>query len=231
MEPRPDDEDGIAVPPRPRRRSSVKQSTLRGRPTRAESEAIEQRLRVVAVAEFVANGFDGTKMEAVAAAAGVTKRTLYAKYPDKEALFAAVIPRALAEMPFQGDFEVPEGDLETALRGLARQIVARLIEPQAVNLRRLAMFEAHRIAELDQVDPGEVWSNSLRPVVGLLEAHAEAGEIVADDLEVAAELFLAMVAGTPTIWADLGVFRAPAEEARRIDRAVTLFLSGIVPRG
>lgn len=209
----------------------TKQSQLRGRPTRAGSEAIDRRLREGAVAAFVANGFDGTTMEAVAAAAGVTKRTLYAKYPDKQALFAAVIPQALADMPFQGvAFEVPDGDLEPALRGLARQIVARLIEPQAVSLRRLALLEAHRIAELDQVDSAELWSKSLRSVVDLLAAHAGAGEIVADDLEVAADLFLAMVAGSPTIWADFGVFRSPEDEARHIDRAVSLFLSGILPR-
>jgi TetR/AcrR family transcriptional repressor of mexJK operon len=206
-------------------------SPLRGRPTRAESDAIELRLREAAVAAFIASGFDGTTMEAVANAAGVTKRTLYAKYPDKQALFAAVIPRALADMPFRGvAFEVPDGDLETALRALARQIVTRLIDPQAVNLRRLAMLEAERIAELDQVDGADLWSKSLRSVVGLLAAHADAGEVVADDLQVAADLFLAMVAGSPTMWADFGVFRSPEDEARHIDHAVTLFLSGILRR-
>ena len=207
------------------------QKPLRGRPTRAESEAIGRRLREAAVAAFVANGFEGTTMEAVAAAAGVTRRTLYAKYPDKEALFAAVIPRALADMPFRGvAFEVPDGDLRTALRRLAGQIVARLIEPEAVALRRLALREAHRIARLDQVETADLWSTSLRSVTDLLAAHAGAGAIVADDVEVAADLFLAMVAGSPTMWADFGVFRSPEEGERHIDRAVDLFLTGILPR-
>jgi AcrR family transcriptional regulator len=204
---------------------------LRGRPTQAEALAIEHRLRAAAIEAFVANGFDGTTMEAVAAAAGITKRTLYAKYADKQALFAGVIPQALADMPFLGvSFDVPDGDLRNALCQLASQIIERLVDPTAVKLRRLAMLEAHRIAELDPVEGADMWSTSLVSIVDLLATHAQAGEIVADDLEVAADLCLAMVAGSPTMWADFGVFRSTEELERHIACAVALFLSGILPR-
>lgn len=203
---------------------------LRGRPTRAESEAIERRLREAAVEAFVTNGFDGTTMEAVAAAAGVTKRTLYAKYPDKEALFAAVIPRALADMPFRGEaFEIPESDVGTALGALARQIVARVVDPEAVKLRRFAMIEAHRLAAHRRVG-GELWAASLRSVIDLLATHAGRGEIVVKDLEATADLFVALVAGYPTSLADFGVIQSPKEQARHVDRAVKLFLTGVLPR-
>ena len=210
---------------------AVSTQPLRGRPTQAEALAIERRLREAAIEAFVDNGFEGTTMEAVAAAAGITKRTLYAKYADKQALFAAVIPRALADMPFLGvAIEVPDGDLTNSLCQLARQIIERLVDPTAVRLRRLAMLEADRIAELDPVEGADMWSTSLLSIVHLLATHAEAGEIVADDLEVAADLFLAMVAGGPTVWADFGLFRSTEELERHIARAVDLFLSGILPR-
>ncbi len=204
---------------------------LRGRPTQAEALAIEQRLREAATEAFVENGFDGTTMEAVATAAGITRRTLYAKYPDKQALFAAMIPQALADMPFLGvDIEVPDGDLNYALRQLARQIIERLVDPTAVRLRRLAMLEADRIAELDPAQGMDMWSASLLSIVQLLASHADAGEIVTEDLEVAADLFLAMVAGGPTKWADYGVFRSAEELEQHIARAVDLFLSGVLLR-
>jgi AcrR family transcriptional regulator len=210
---------------------AVSTQPLRGRPTQAEALAIERRLREAAIEAFVDNGFEGTTMEAVAAAAGITKRTLYAKYADKQALFAAVIPRTLADMPFLGvAIEVPDGDLTNSLCQLARQIIERLVDPTAVRLRRLAMLEADRIAELDPVEGADMWSTSLLSIVHLLATHAEAGEIVADDLEVAADLFLAMVAGSPTVWADFGLFRSTEELERHIARAVDLFLSGILPR-
>lgn len=193
--------------------------------------AIDRRLREAAIQSFIDDGFDGTTMEAVAAAAGITRRTLYSKYPDKQALFAAVIPQALADMPFGGvAIEVPHGDLHNALRLLARQIICRLVDPRAVRLRRLAMLEADRIAELDHDQGADTWSTSLSSIVQLLTIHAEAGEIVAPDPEVAADLFLAMVAGGPTVWADFGLFHSPQELERHIARAVDLFLSGILPR-
>jgi TetR/AcrR family transcriptional repressor of mexJK operon len=210
---------------------AVSTQPLRGRPTQAEALAIEHRLRQAAIDSFVDNGFEGTTMEAVAAAAGITRRTLYAKYADKQALFAAVIPQALADMPFLGmAIEVSDGDLTNSLRQMARQIVQRLIDPKAVKLRRLAILEAGRIAELDPVEGADMWSTSLRSIVQLLASHAEASEIVADDPEAAADLFLAMVAGSPTMWADFGLFRSTEELDRHIARAVDLFLSGILPR-
>ena len=78
----------------------------------------------------------------------------------------------------------------TALRQLARQIVERLVDPTAGGLRRLAMLEADRIAELDPAQGTGMRSASLLSIVQLLAAHADAGEIVTADLEVAADLFL-----------------------------------------
>ncbi len=135
-------------------------------------------------------------------------------------------------MPFLGvAIEVPDGHLNIALRRLARQIIERLVDPKAVRLRRLAMLEADRIAALDPVEGADMWSTSLLSVVHLLASYAETGEIAADDLEVAADLFLAMVAGGPTVWADIGLFRSTEELERHIARAVDLFLSGVLPRG
>ena len=102
-----------------------------GRPTRAEAVEIDRRIQTVAVESFISNGFDGTSMEAVAASAGVTRRTLYAKYRDKEALFVAAVPLALATSLSGISLEVPDGSLEEVLRSLARQIIARLVEPPA----------------------------------------------------------------------------------------------------
>ena len=75
-----------------------------------------------------------------------------------------------------------------------------------------------------------MWSTSLVPIVQLLAADAKTGEIVANDLEVAADLFLAMVASSPTMWADFGVFCTTDEHERHIERAVDLCLSGILPQ-
>jgi AcrR family transcriptional regulator len=63
----------------------------RGRPTQAEGEAINRRVLDAAKTCFLTAGFDRTTMEAIAQHAGVTKVTLYLRYPDRIAILKAVI--------------------------------------------------------------------------------------------------------------------------------------------
>lgn len=67
----------------------------RGRPSKAQAEAIDQAILEAARACFLATGFEGATMEAVADQAGVTKVTLYARYPDKSRLLRAVLEERL----------------------------------------------------------------------------------------------------------------------------------------
>ena len=67
-----------------------------GRPTRIEAERLAERILEVATGLFLAQGYGPTSVESVAQQAGISKRTFYARYPDKAALFAAVSPPAIA---------------------------------------------------------------------------------------------------------------------------------------
>ncbi len=64
---------------------------LRGRPRKEHAGNIDVDIIKAAIALFDEAGFDGTAMEAVAARAGISKRTLYMRYPDKKALIKSVI--------------------------------------------------------------------------------------------------------------------------------------------
>src|ERR1700704_2187681 len=75
----------IEVAERPVRRGAG------GRPTREEALRRDARLLDVATTLFMERGFDGTSIDAVAEAAGVSKPTVYARYRDKRDLFAAVL--------------------------------------------------------------------------------------------------------------------------------------------
>jgi TetR/AcrR family transcriptional repressor of mexJK operon len=67
-----------------------------GRPTGEQVSAINRSILELATALFVKHGYDGTSMDAVATAAGVSKGTLYSRYPDKEALFRKVVEERVA---------------------------------------------------------------------------------------------------------------------------------------
>lgn len=68
----------------------------RGRPRSAQADA---RLLEAASALAVERGWDVVGMEDVAGRAGVSKTTLYRRYPDKAALTAALVEHVLAAVP------------------------------------------------------------------------------------------------------------------------------------
>ena len=59
----------------------------RGRPGGSSGAALLTIARQV----FLANGYVGATMDAVAAGARISKQTLYRRYPSKDVLYAAVV--------------------------------------------------------------------------------------------------------------------------------------------
>jgi AcrR family transcriptional regulator len=205
--------------------------TRAGRPTLEEAAELEDRLRRAAVDMFLERGFDRTTMEDVARAAGITKRTLYARYPDKQALFAAAIPWAFARQHW--DEPAPEtrrGDLVEALTAIARSAVARAVDPDIARLTRIVMMESTRFPEFAVSARSLTWSPRIRAVMEVLARHADEGAIVVDDVELAAEQFVAMVTHMPTMLAVFGIVRGRDVEECHIHHAVDLFLRGILAR-
>jgi AcrR family transcriptional regulator len=70
---------------------SVPSASRRGRPSLARVNAIDRAVIDTARRLFLSDGFDAVAMEQVAAAAGISKGTLYARHASKEVLFKAVI--------------------------------------------------------------------------------------------------------------------------------------------
>jgi AcrR family transcriptional regulator len=206
-------------------------ATRRGRPTHAEAKKLDLAVREAAVATFVELGYAGASMEAIARAAGITKRSLYARYPDKRAVFADVIPWALARFTDVDVLEdVDDEDVETALLALGRASLARATDPQNVRLKRIAFNEAASFPEFNVSAESMMWAGRQRVVTEVLRRYDERGAIKLDDVELAAEHFLAMVEAVPARMADFGVFRSKAQQERHLRYAVKLFLQGVVPR-
>lgn len=68
----------------------------RGRPSRKAAAAIDAQVLESARICFLAGGFNGATMDAIAQHAGVTKVTLYQRYADKVALLRAVMQDRIA---------------------------------------------------------------------------------------------------------------------------------------
>lgn len=202
-----------------------------GRPTSTEAARLTERLRRAAVETFLEYGYDGTKMETVAQAAGITKTTLYSRYPDKRALFLAVSAWALTRL--ERDEHVSEplpDDLAGALTVTARAILARSVDPDIARLNRMAIAESARFPEFAASSQAVTWTPRIRVIMDLLRRHQSAGAIAVEDIELAAEQFFAMVGAMPAWLAAYGIHRTPEVEEAHLQHAVKLFLNGVLVR-
>src|SRR5687767_5395661 len=105
-----------------------------------------------ATAAFLKQGYLGTSMDEIAAQAAVSKQTVYKHFSDKKTLFADIVTETSAGVDEElkaATLALVEGDdLEDALRRVARQLMASILHPRVLQLRRLIIAEAGRFPEI-----------------------------------------------------------------------------------
>jgi AcrR family transcriptional regulator len=196
-----------------------------GRPTRAKAALLAPRIVTSATGLFLKDGYAATTMEAVAAASGVSKRTLYKYHADKPALLRAVVAAMISAWrpPFDAEAADP-ADVAGSLLRLARRMLDVALTPQALALYRLAISESERFPEIVQSLHLAGTSTAIDRIAALL------APVVPPDAAVwAAEQFQRLVIGGPRLRA-LG-FGPPLDAAARetwARRSVALFLRGIL---
>jgi TetR/AcrR family transcriptional repressor of mexJK operon len=205
-----------------------------GRPTREEAEVRDARLLDVATNLFMERGFDGTSIDAVAEAAGVSKPTVYARYRDKRDLFAAVlrgrIRKWLAPVSAAAEAQATETSpksIKTTLHELSRHMVAYTLAPEAGALQRILSAQAVQFPELAKLANEEGWLRTVRGVSSILRQSAARGQIKVDDPELAADMFLNLVLGHCKRLTLYGIATDPETAERHRKAAVDFFLSGI----
>src|SRR5262252_8706346 len=201
-----------------------------GRPSRAQAQQLGERILDVATQLFLAHGYGATSIEAVAQRARISKRTFYHRFPDKTALFSAVVHRIIERLrPPAGVPLFDEGsDLRAILEQLAALIVRAALSPQAIALHRLIVGESGRFPKLAAAVNREGASeNAIRLIGGVLEREAAKEGFALDNSRFAAEQFLYMVIALPQRRAaGLGAPMAAAEVDAWGRNVVDLFLDG-----
>ena len=196
-----------------------------GRPTVADAQRRQAYLIEVAGAMFMRLGFDGTSIDAVAEAASMSKRTLYARYKDKGELFSAVL-RDLIErwlVPITR-FQSVDAELEPMLLEIARHLLTSALAPQAVSLHRIIVGEAQRRPEFGRLAHSEGRQAGIRAIAAALRRHR--AQLRNDDLEQAAEQFMSLVIDSSLRLAVLGIEPRDRTIEDRLRAAVDLFLNG-----
>ena len=206
--------------------------SVAGRPTREQAEARHAALLDTALDMFLDSGFERTTIDAIAAALGMTKRTVYARYTDKAALFRACVERAIERytIPFDQFRAADTGDLAATLTTVAHLRIAKIMSPEGLRMQRILNAEAPRFPEIFD----RFYEKAARPTVDflaeLLRREVNAGGVATEDPDRAALAFMSMVVGAPARIIVAGSAIAPAELEERIRFSVRLFLNGVRPR-
>lgn len=210
-------------------RKAPKAAARGGRPSRAEALRLPERILTAATRLFLAEGYGSTTIEAVAAEAGVSKRTLYDRFKDKPDLFAAVVHRIIGEIRPPPEVPLLAGaTLPEVLRRLAGFILHAALAPQALALHRLVHAESGRFPELVRAVASDGSTGEGVALISALLARELRRSRMSDaDRAFAAQQFIFMVVVLPQRRAlGFGTPMSAAELETWADRVVTLFLDG-----
>ena len=203
---------------------------------RAARMASGPAIREAATALFLERGYAGTTMDDIAAAAHVSKQTIYTHFADKESLLASLVLANSDRVDgFLGTMVSVVHDtagLEEGLRELARLYLRFVIRPEVLRMRRLVLAEAGRFPELARMYYEQVPQRVYATLAGIFTELAQQGRLEVEDAGRAAEHFAWLVLGAPL---DRGMFYDSAEAASTAndasaDAAVRVFLAGYSPR-
>jgi TetR/AcrR family transcriptional repressor of mexJK operon len=199
-----------------------------------ESRSSRKRREILEAARtvFFRNGYAGTSMDEIAALAAVSKQTVYRHFADKEALFSELVIATVEAVSDPVHDEVlnlqDSGDVEADLRGLARRQLAKVMQPQVLQLRRMVIGEASRFPDLGRTFYEKGPWRTIGALAAVFEQLAERGALELDDPTVAAEHFNWLIMSIPLNRAMfLGDDEPPsaAELERYADAGVRVFLA------
>ncbi len=141
-------------------------------------DARPQELLAAALDLFVERGYAATRLEDVAAQAGVSKGTLYLYFANKEELFKAVVRENV--LPALGEAEETASQFEGSSADLFQKIMMgwweRIGNTKLSGITKLMMAESGNFPEVAKFYHEEVISRANAMIIRMLERGIACGE-------------------------------------------------------
>ena len=156
-------------------------------------EARPGELIEAALELFVEKGFAATRVDEVAARAGVSKGTLFLYFPSKEELFKAAVRENIAGRFAEWTLELDafEGSTDDLLRYCYKVWWERIGATKASGITKLMLSEAQNFPEIAQFYQQEVILPGRALIRRILQRGMERGEFRQMDLEYGTYIVLA----------------------------------------
>ena len=199
-----------------------------GRPTAADAVLLEAIILDKATACFLRDGYAATSIEAIARLCSVAKRTIYARWSGKQALFLAVLRRLMAKWLAMSGSWTDSGDLKENLTQAADKIMTIALSPEAIALHRLLIAENARFPELPAMGRAAGSHEGVIRIAAMLRDGIARGQVDEHDTIFAAEQFLHLLLSGPQRRA-LGLGSALDAEQTIVwrNKTIHLFLGGL----
>ncbi|HYD82247.1 MAG TPA: TetR/AcrR family transcriptional regulator [Paucimonas sp.] len=141
-------------------------------------EARPQELLAAALDLFVERGYAATRLDDVAARAGVSKGTLYLYFANKEELFKAVVRENMVPALDQAENIIAhyQGSAADLLRDILKGWWERVGNTQLSGLPKLIMAESSNFPEVAAFYYEEVISRANSMVISVLQRGIDSGE-------------------------------------------------------
>jgi AcrR family transcriptional regulator len=211
-----------------------------GRPPKELAGEVEERILGAARQVFLERGFDGASIDEIAEVARSGKPTIYARFHNKGALFAAVVKRGVLMRVEQFKAEVPSGPtFEERLTSLALAVLQWVLVSSHIGLMRLAISESRRFPDLAASVGAMARERGRQSVTRLLAEMAQADGLGAlpafgpERIATTTLFFLDLVILPLLIRALLGenLDQLQAEMQPHVARSVAFFLAAAVRGG
>ena len=147
-------------------------TTSRGPKFRRRAEARPDEVLDAALALFVEKGFAQTRVEDIAARAGLSKGAVYLYFPSKEAVLEGLMKRAIVPIAdgALGVLENYSGDPRLVIATAMKLVAGRLSDPKIAAIPRLLIREMIHFPDFAQMYREAVLDRII-PVIEKLIAH------------------------------------------------------------
>jgi AcrR family transcriptional regulator len=181
---------------------------------RRRRDARPAEIIAAALESFAERGFAATRLDDIAARAGVTRGTLYLYFPSKAELFKAVVRQSIVPILARGEEMVarssePAADL---LSRLVSSIPLAVAGSPISAIPKLVISEARNFPDLAQFYLEEVVQRGRRLLKRIIERGVERGEFRPVDMD---HIFYCVV--SPVLLAMLWKHSLEPYDGRRLD--------------
>ena len=199
-----------------------------GRPTKEEAAKLGEHILQKALQEFITNGFDAARMDAIAASAHVSKRTLYARYESKDELLCATMDYGIAKHIRPMRTLPADGPVRERLEAVARKFLETSLTAEGRGIQSLLTWLANYRPDLQDKITGKAMADITSVMEQILQDGYANGEIAFSDFPEVAQIVFHLLFSLPNYEILSGMFpEYHGEEDVSLDKELDFVMAAL----